>query len=78
MSEHTRTGRTSLRLVKPDEQLAPDPFAAPALRYRAPGTAPRPVPRPLLPSTGQARAPDQRASDDGTGPVPAPEREKPS
>lgn len=77
MSEHTRTGRTSLRLVKPDEHLAPDPFAAPVLRYRASGTAPRPVPRPL-PSTGQARAPDQRASDDGTGPVPAPARDEPS
>lgn len=77
MPEHTRTGRRSLRLVNLDEHLVTNPFAAPALRYRAPGTTPRPVPRPL-PSTGQARAPDQRASGHGTGPAPAQEREKPS
>ncbi len=65
MSKHTRTGRTALRPVDPDELVEVDPFAAPAMRYRNPGPLLRPV-------TERTR------SDQAIGRAPTKAPEKPS
>lgn len=57
MSKHTSTDRTSLRLVGPDELVEANPFAAPAMRYRNPGSLLRPVTEPTRQDQVIGRAP---------------------
>lgn len=46
MHDQPRAGRTSLRLVDPDQPGQPDPFAQPVLRPRTTGPVARPLPQP--------------------------------